>query len=102
MILFTKEDLIDTVHGDVLTMGKVNTKADIERVIVSTFEKIQKALERGETVLLPIGRLSVRQRKATKARNPRTGHMLDIPARNNIRFSASKKFKERVNQKASV
>jgi DNA-binding protein HU-beta len=43
------------------------------------------------------GTFSVSKRKARTGRNPRTGESIKIPARNVVKFSAGKEFKEMVN-----
>jgi len=47
--------------------------------------------------LAGFGSLSVKQRKATTGRNPRTGEEIKIPAKNVVKFSPAKKLKEAVN-----
>ena len=98
--MLTKENLIDGAYV-VVEKSDVKdkpTKATVARVIEAAFNTITDALERGDVVLLPvIGRLTVRHRKATKAKNPQTKEVIEIPAKMVVRFSASGKLKEKVN-----
>lgn len=52
--------------------------------------------EKDKISLIGFGTFSVAHRKAGKGRNPKTGEVLDIPARDVPVFKASKKLKEAV------
>jgi DNA-binding protein HU-beta len=98
--MMTKENMIDAAHESIIQSDVKNkpNKATVERVIDAAFKAIAASLGAGETVLLPgLGRLAVVDRKATRARNPRTGDFIQIPARRAVRFSAGTKVKESVN-----
>ena len=99
--MLTKENLIDGAYA-VIEKSDVKdkpTKATVARVIDAAFNKIADTLASGDVVLLPvIGRLTVRHRKATKAKNPQTKEVIEIPAKRVVRFSASGVLKERVNR----
>lgn len=104
--MFTKENLIDGAHAAIEKSDVKDkpTKATVGRAIDAAFDEILKALERGDVVLLPaVGRLTVRLRKATKATNPKTKEVIEVPAKKVVRFSASGKLKEKINkQKIAV
>lgn len=48
----------------------------------------------GEVPLPSVGKLAVKQTKARKGRNPKTGEAIDIPAGRKVAVSLSKDFKE--------
>lgn len=94
----TKRELIDEVckTADV-------TKKDAESVIAKTFSVIEETIKKGEKVTIPgFGIFSTKvqkARQAKKGRNPKTGEVMDIPARpeqNAPKFSASRSLKEAV------
>ncbi len=61
-------------------------------------ESIAGALKDGDEVRLPVfGTFSVRQRKASEGRNPRTGEPIQIPASNQPKFKAGKTLKQALN-----
>lgn len=98
--MLTKEKLIDTTYAAIAASAVKDkpTKATVERVIDAAFKEIVATLGRGVPAFLPgVGRLSVRSRKATKARNPRTGDILEVPAKKVVRLSAGKTLKEKIN-----
>ena len=87
-----KTDLVGEVAKIVGTQ-KV-AQAAVERI----FEAITTALKDEETVLVTgFGTFKVVERKARKARNPRTGQEIAIKARNAPKFIPSKALKEAVN-----
>lgn len=47
--------------------------------------------------LAGLGSFSVKKRKATTGRNPRTGEEIKIPAKRVVKFSPAKKLKDAVN-----
>jgi DNA-binding protein HU-beta len=47
--------------------------------------------------LAGFGSLTVKARKATTGRNPRTGEVIQIPAKRVVKFSPAKKLKDAVN-----
>lgn len=56
----------------------------------ATLESIQEAMQNGDTVqLLGFGTFSVSERAARQAKNPRTGEMVEVPAKKVAKFKAS-------------
>ena len=54
-----------------------------------------KALKQGDSIRLPgIGTFKVVERAARMGRNPRTGEQISIPARRQVKFTASKSLSE--------
>lgn len=76
------------------------TKATAERVVNAAIEAVAGALSKGERVAIPgLGVFNVKERKARKGRNPRTGKEIEIPARKVVSFTAAKSLKEALNKK---
>ena len=76
------------------------TKAAAERAVNAAIEAVVGALSKGERVAIPgLGVFNVKQRKARKGRNPRTGKEITIPARKVVAFTAAKALKEGLNKK---
>lgn len=75
------------------------TKVQSEIVLDAALEIIQKAVAKGDDVkLVGFGTFSKVQRKARKARNPKTGTPVQIPGSKVPRFKPGKEFKDVVNQ----
>ena len=76
------------------------TKTAAERAVNAAIEAVVEALSKGERVAIPgLGVFNVKQRKARKGRNPRTGKEITIPARKVVAFTAAKSLKEALNKK---
>ena len=74
------------------------TKAQGAEVVNAFVSVVEDALARGGEVRIPgFGSFSVAHRAAGKARNPRTGEMIDRPASKRPKFKAGKSFKDCVN-----
>lgn len=88
-----KTDLVVAVAEETqLTKEKATT------VVESVIKKIQEALLEGEEVRIPgFGNFKVADRKATTARNPRTGETVDVPASKVAKFAPAKGLKEALN-----
>jgi DNA-binding protein HU-beta len=88
-----KTDLVAAVAEDT-QITKDKAAAAVESVI----KHIQSALCDGDEVRLPgFGNFKVSDRKATTARNPRTGETVDVPASKVAKFSPAKGLKEALN-----
>ena len=88
----TKAQLIDKIAAK----AKISKKA--ANLTVNTFvESVTAALKRGERVaLVGFGTFSVAKRKARKARNPRTGETIHVPAKRAPKFKAGRDLKKAV------
>ena len=74
------------------------TKADATRAIDATFAAITGALKDGDKVpLVGFGTFAVSKRAAREGRNPQTGEIVKIPARNAVTFKAGTALKDSVN-----
>ena len=78
---------------------KLNQK-QLNSIIDNFFASIELALKENKSVeLRDFGTFFVKEIKAKhSARNPKTGGLIYVPKKNKIRFRASKKFKEFLNQ----
>jgi len=74
------------------------TKTDAAKAVDATFAAITKALKGGDRVpIVGFGTFSVAKRAAREGRNPRTGDIVEIPARNAVTFKAGSALKDSVN-----
>ena len=86
----TKTDLVEQV-ADVIGPGV--SKRDCKLVVDGLLAAVTEALARGEGVeLRGLGTLKIRHRKARRARNPRTGQPVEVPARAVAVFRPSRHF----------
>ncbi len=88
----TKQELV----GKVAEVGM--TKKEAAEAVNAVLDSIKAALASGEKVsLVGFGSFSVKKRAAREGRNPRTGAMLKIAAKNVPVFKAGKALKDAVN-----
>lgn len=89
----TKAELVETVVENINGLTKKQTE-----VIVNTiFDSIKDALARGDKVeLRGFGSFKIRQRRSREGRNPKTGEMVQVPAKRVPFFKAGKELKVRV------
>ena len=75
-------------------------KLQFESIIDTFFKSIEDALKEKKSVFLRgFGTFFVKEIKEKySARNPKTGELIYVPKKNKIRFRASKKFKDFINQ----
>jgi len=89
-----KSELIEKVTET----SKLLTKKQTELIVEAIFDSIKEALARGERVeIRGFGNFSLRSRRAKKARNPKTGEIIDVPAKKVPRFKVGKELRERLN-----
>ena len=70
-------------------------KQDVAQAVDIILEEISHALTEGRRVeIRGFGSFSVRTRKPRTTKNPKTGKMMDIPARKTLHFTMSKSLKE--------
>ncbi|MFQ5588575.1 MAG: integration host factor subunit alpha [Nitrospiria bacterium] len=88
-----KSDLADQVVEKLGVSKKEST--DILQMVL---DAIREALEKGETVKIAgFGNFVVREKKARKGRNPKTGEEIGITPRRVVTFRPSQVFKKFVN-----
>jgi len=89
----TKADLVEEISR-ATGLNKKDTSIIVNEVIGN----ICRALAEGDKVeLRGFGSFKVKERRARKARNPRTGAAVDVPAKLVPYFKASNELKTRVN-----
>jgi DNA-binding protein HU-beta len=87
-----KASIVDAVHA---VLG--GTKVQAEQAVDTVIESIIGGLKKGDEVSIAgLGIFAVKQRKARKARNPRTGEMVDVAAMKVPKFRAAKALKDAV------
>lgn len=87
-----KEDLVKIVSDKTRL-----TQKEAHELIGVTFDVITSALAKNQRVtLVGFGTFMVRQRAAREGRNPRTGAVLNIPAKKAPVFAPGKALKDRV------
>ncbi|MBC8466710.1 MAG: HU family DNA-binding protein [Deltaproteobacteria bacterium] len=88
---YTKKDLIEEV-------AKVtSTKKEAAAAVDAILRAITRAVKKKDTVtLVGFGTFKVKKRKARKGRNPKTGEVIKIKAKNVARFKPSKAFQEAI------
>ncbi|MCI5209671.1 MAG: integration host factor subunit beta [Candidatus Electrothrix sp. ATG2] len=70
-------------------------KQDVARAVDIILENIALSLTEGRRVeIRGFGTFSVRALKPRTTKNPKTGKMMDIPARKTLHFTMSKSLKE--------
>lgn len=89
----TKADLVDKVVG----LGDL-TRRDGETIVETMFEGIRDALKSNDKVeIRGFGSFRTRQRQSRTGRNPKTGALVDVPAKRVPYFKPSKDLRDMVN-----
>jgi len=84
---------------DALAQTTGQTKQDSERALEAILETLTATLKRGEKIdWRGFGVFKVREAKARQARNPRTGEMVEVPAKKVATFKPGKEFAALLNQ----
>ncbi len=88
----TKKEIVKQI-SERIGLTQLKTK----EIVQQTFDAIvDTLLEVGRIELRNFGVFEVKQRKARKARNPRTGDKVDVPPKNVVTFKPGKEMEERV------
>ena len=75
------------------------TQLQVQGVVRRVFDGITETLVReGRIELRNFGVFEIRQRKPRKARNPRTGEGVKVPAKRVVTFKPGREMEERVGQ----
>jgi integration host factor beta subunit len=78
------------------------SKKDTEVVVNTIFDAMTEALRRGERIeIRGFGSFQVKVREARDGRNPKTGEMVNIPAKRTPFFKVGKELKEMVDRAPS-
>lgn len=90
----TKKEIVKTI-SEAIGMTQLKTK----EIVQNTFDAIVETLvEEGRIELRNFGVFEVKERAARKARNPRTGERVDVPAKMVVTFKPGKEMEEKVRQ----
>ena len=85
----TKADLVEEISGKTGL-----TRTDVAVLVDAFLEAVKKSLENGNNIeIRGFGTFKIKQRKARKARNPRTGEEVPVPDRKVPVFKPSNEFK---------
>lgn len=87
--MVTKVELIRNL-SDSTGLKRKEVKAVLDAFTAITIRELQAE---GEALLPTLGKLKVKHRNERRGRNPRTGESLIIPAKDVVRFSASRSLK---------
>lgn len=81
--------------ADILSEKHDITKKQSKELVTDLFEEIKTAIGDGDRIVIRnFASLGVKERKPRRARNPRTGDVIFVPAKNAVRFKTSKNFKD--------
>jgi len=90
----TKSELVERLA----TSNGVLTRKESELVVNIVFASIENALKQGDKVeIRGFGSFTVRERGGRQARNPKSGEIVDIPAKKTPFFKTGKDLREKVN-----
>lgn len=90
----TKSALIDKVAEKAEGL----TRKQTEIIVDTVFEGIREALAKGEKVeIRGFGNFRLKQRRPRRARNPKTGDSVDVPAKRVLHFKVGKALKDALN-----
>ena len=90
----TKKEIVKTI-SDEIGLTQLKTK----EIVQKTFDAIVETLVTdGRIELRNFGVFEVKKRKPRKARNPRTGDKVEVPAKYVVTFKPGKEMEERVKQ----
>ena len=89
----TKSELVDRI----VEANGMLTRKESEMVVNIVFDSMGEALRSGEKVeIRGFGSFTVRERGAREARNPKSGEIVNIPAKKTPFFKTGKELRERV------
>ncbi len=90
----TKKEIVKAIAEEI-GLTQLKTK----EIVQKTFDAIIDALVEGKRIeLRNFGVFEVKERAARKARNPRTGQRVHVPAKLVVTFKPGKEMEERVRQ----
>ena len=90
----TKKDMAKAI-ADEMGLTQVRAREMVQRVFDGITETL---LHEGRIELRNFGVFAVRKRKPRRARNPRTGEQVDVPAKLVVTFKPGRDMEERVGQ----
>jgi DNA-binding protein HU-beta len=93
-MILSKKALIDEI-------AKTKNCSRVEALeFIDAFQSVitEHLLNEGKIQIHNLGTFQIRQRAARTGRNPRTGELIDIPARRAVTFKASRNMVRRLNK----
>lgn len=91
----TKSGLIESLAAQLPHLAQ----RDLEVVVNTMFDAMTEALAVGRRIeIRGFGSFSVRSRRARQGRNPKTGELINVPAKRVPFFTVGHELKERVNE----
>ncbi len=94
----TKADIVEQISN---STGL--TKKDTAMAVEGFIQAIRQAMSNGQNIeIRGFGSFKVKSRRARKARNPRTGEAVEVPARMVPTFKPSKELKDMVEKRRST
>ena len=94
----TKKDLAKAIAEE-MGLTQIQVKEIIQRVFDGITETL---LHEGRLELRNFGVFEVKQRRPRRARNPRTGQAVSVPAKRVVTFKPGRQMEERVGQLTEV
>ncbi|MCG6553186.1 MAG: integration host factor subunit beta [Candidatus Magnetominusculus sp. LBB02] len=92
----TRSELIELVMQRTPGLTRVQT----EIIVEAFFQSIIDALNRGEKIeVRGFGNFKLKQRSPRKARNPKTGEIVEVPAKKVLHFKMGKELRELINKR---
>ena len=89
----TKSELVEKM----VDSHSMLTRKEMEMVVNIIFDSMTDALKSGEKVeIRGFGSFTIRERDAREARNPKSGEVVNIPAKKTPFFKTGKELRERV------
>lgn len=86
----TKKEIVRIISDDLNL-----SQQDVKKVVQRTFDSVISALAtEGRIELRNFGVFEVKERKARKARNPRTGQEVFVPAKKVVTFKPGKEMED--------
>ncbi len=86
----TKKEIVRQISDDLNL-----SQQDVKKVVQRTFDAVIDALAKeGRIELRNFGVFEVKQRKARKARNPRTGDEVQVPSKRVVTFKPGKEMEQ--------
>jgi nucleoid DNA-binding protein len=99
MSTFGKHELLQKVLKEKLPEGLVTSK-DLTTIFESLIETIMECGKDGTDITIQgFGAFKRTISKAKKARNPKTGAIIDVPEKANYKFRIANSFKTEINKK---
>ena len=90
----TKKEIVKKISEDI-GLTQLKTKDIVQRTLDAI---IQTLVSEGRIELRNFGVFEVRKRKPRRARNPRTGEQVEVPAKLVVTFKPGREMEERVGQ----